>query len=123
MHKIQAVIAIIVAVIIGVVAQLIIKKGLNAMTTLDLSKNILCSYVTIFTSPLIIFGIAIYFASILLWLYALTIVELSYAYPFLALSYIFVILGSWYFLGESVSMVRLVGVLIIVFGVLVVARS
>ncbi len=123
MHKIQAVMAIIVAVIIGVAAQLIIKKGLNAMTTLDLSKNILSSYVTIFTSPLIIFGIAIYFASILLWLYALTIVELSYAYPFLALSYIFVILGSWYFLGEAVSMVRLVGVLIIVFGVLVVARS
>jgi len=115
--------AIIVAVIIGVVAQLIIKRGLNAMTTLDLSKNILSSYVTIFTSPLIIFGIAIYFASILLWLYALTIVELSYAYPFLALSYIFVILGSWYFLGEAVSMLRLVGVLIIVFGVLVVARS
>jgi len=123
MHKIQAVMAIIVAVIIGVVAQLIIKRGLNAMTTLDLSKNILSSYVTIFTSPLIIFGIAIYFASILLWLYALTIVELSYAYPFLALSYIFVILGSWYFLGEAVSMLRLVGVLIIVFGVLVVARS
>ncbi len=123
MHKIQAVMAIIVAVIIGVVAQLIIKRGLNAMTTLDLSKNILSSYVTIFTSPLIIFGIAIYFASIVLWLYALTIVELSYAYPFLALSYIFVILGSWYFLGEAVSMLRLVGVLIIVFGVLVVARS
>ncbi len=123
MHKIQAIMAIIVAVIIGVVAQLIIKRGLNAMTTLDLSKNILSSYVTIFTSPLIIFGIAIYFASILLWLYALTIVELSYAYPFLALSYIFVILGSWYFLGEAVSMLRLVGVLIIVLGVLVVARS
>jgi hypothetical protein len=46
----QAIIVVIVAVVIGVVGQIIIKKDLNTMTKMDFSGNALAAYITIFSS-------------------------------------------------------------------------
>jgi len=123
MQKMQAIAVIVSAVVIGVVGQLFIKKALNSMDELDISRNALHAYITIFSSAYVMCGLFIYGISMLLWLYGLTKVDLSYAYPFLALSYILVIAGSWYFLGESISILRFIGVMIICIGVFVVAKS
>jgi len=123
MQKIQAIIYILSAVVINVVGQIFIKKALNSMPSLNFSGNLFSTYVTIFLSPYVMIGLFTYFISVLLWLYVLSIVDLSYAFPFLALSYIMIILGSWVFLGESISAIRLIGVLVICIGVFVVAIS
>ena len=123
MQKLHAIIFILSAVLINVVGQIFIKKGLNSMTNLNFSGNLFSTYINIFLSPNVMIGLCTYFISVLLWLYALSIVDLSYAFPFLALSYIMVIIGSWLFLGESISAVRLIGVLVICIGVSIVAVS
>jgi drug/metabolite transporter (DMT)-like permease len=61
--------------------------------------------------------------SLLIWFYVLTKVDLSIAYPFLALSYVLVLLFSWLILGESISALRIVGVSVISCGVILVAKS
>ena len=123
MQKIQAISFIVSAVVINVVGQIFIKKGINSITSLNFSGNLLFTYINIFSSPYVMIGLSTYFISVLLWLYVLSIVDLSYAFPFLALSYIMVIVGSWVFLGESISAIRLIGVLVICIGVFVVAIS
>jgi multidrug transporter EmrE-like cation transporter len=123
MPKLQAVVAIVIAIVIGVVGQIFIKKALNSMTGLDFSGNALSTYMRIFSSPYVIIGVVTYVLSILFWVYGLTKVDLSYAYPFLAISYILVIIGSWYFLGETITALRIIGVSIICFGVIIVANS
>ncbi len=123
MNKLPAVAAIVVAVAIAVVGQLVIKKALNSMTNIDFSTGAVSTYLRMFSSPYVMIGMATCVLSILFWLYGLSKVDLSYAYPFLALSYVLAIVGSWYFLGESISGMRLIGVFIICAGVLIVARS
>jgi drug/metabolite transporter (DMT)-like permease len=114
---------ILIAVTIGVVGQVSIKKGLNSLGGLDFSSRIIATYLKILLSPYVILGCLTYFISIFFWLYVLYRVDLSFAYPFLALSYVLVILTSWLFLGEAIPLIRIIGVVVICFGVLLVAKS
>ena len=114
---------IIIAVSIAVVGQLFIKAGLNTLGDISFSQNLLASYIRIFLSPLVLLGTITYFISVLFWLYVLSKVDLSFAYPFLAFSYVLVTLASHWFLGETIPPFRWAGVLVICFGVIMVART
>ena len=59
----------------------------------------------------------------LAWILVLRRMDLSYAYPFLALNFVLIALVSRFFLGETVPPMRWVGILIICGGILLVARS
>jgi drug/metabolite transporter (DMT)-like permease len=111
------------SMILGAVGQIFIKKGLNALGGLDFSSGIVTTYLKIFLSPLVIIGICIYFVGVFFWLYGLSKVELSFAFPFVSVSYVLVFLLSWFFLGESIPVLRWIGLVTICCGVLLVGRS
>jgi drug/metabolite transporter (DMT)-like permease len=67
--------------------------------------------------------VVIYAFSVLFWLVGLSRVPLSYAYPFLSLSYVVILAASYFVLGEQVSVLRLAGVGLICGGVISVAYS
>jgi drug/metabolite transporter (DMT)-like permease len=114
---------IIVAVLFSVAGQLFVKKGLNLLHGLDFGGGLTGTYTKILLSPYVLLGTTLYCVSVLFWLYSLTKVELSYAAPFIALTYIFIVLASWMFLGESVSLMRWIGVVVVSVGVLIVSFS
>jgi len=118
-----ALISIITSVTLGVVGQLFIKKGLNSLVGLNFSAGVVASYMKIFFSPFIIVGLSIYFLGVFFWLYALSKVELSFAYPFVSLSYVLVLLFSSLVLGEQVSLIRWIGALSIGLGVFLISRT
>ena len=59
----------------------------------------------------------------LLWMVVLSRLEVGYAYPFLSLGYVVAAVAGYYFLGESLSILRIAGILVICLGVFMVARS
>lgn len=59
----------------------------------------------------------------LLWLVVLSKMEVSKAFPFLSLGSVIVLLASHYYLKESVSRTRWTGVIIIMFGIMLLAQS
>ena len=73
-------------------------------------------------SPLVVLGIASYTLSSAIWLIILTRLPLSIAYPFGAISYVLVILGSA-LTGEYIKPARLIGVGLIVVGILLIGNS
>jgi len=70
-------------------------------------------------------GLACYGSSLLFWMSAIARLELSLAYPMLSLSYVLVYLVAvnWPLLNEHASWPRTVGILIVVAGVILIARS
>ena len=76
----------------------------------------------IFSAP-VFSGIMVYAVSVLVWLWVLSRVELSVAYPFVGLSFIFTLLFGYTFLNESVNAMRIVGSLLIAAGCIFVAKS
>jgi drug/metabolite transporter (DMT)-like permease len=75
------------------------------------------------TSPLVWAGLTIYGLSIAVWLWVLSKVELSLAYPFVGVSFIVVMLFGVFLLQETVSPLRMVGTLMIALGCVLFARS
>ena len=66
-------------------------------------------------------ALTIYSLGIVNWIFALRSVKLSIAYPLTSLNYVGILLGSYYFFNEKITLIRVVGVLLIFLGVLLVA--
>jgi drug/metabolite transporter (DMT)-like permease len=68
-------------------------------------------------------GLVLYGVGALAWIAVLARIDLSIAYPFLALNFVLVTLSSQFLLGENVPLLRWLGVLVICGGIILVARS
>jgi multidrug transporter EmrE-like cation transporter len=116
------VILILASVTLSVAGQLVLKSGVDRLGSLSLSRGgAIVAAARLVTNPLIWLGFAIYGVGTFFWLAALSRVELGYAYPFLSLSYVLVMLASWLFFREELSVSRCLGVAVICLGVYAVA--
>ena len=116
---------VMVPVLIGVIGQILLKKGMLAVGQFDFAAadQLLPQFIKAFLNPYVFMGFVFYFLSSLFWMVVLSKVELSVAYPLLSLGYVFVLLASWFLFREPVSLIRWLGVLVIICGVTLVSRS
>lgn len=75
------------------------------------------------TQPAVVAGLACYGLSAIVWLFVLSKIELSQAYPCIALGIVLTTLGGGLLLGEDISVTRWLGLIVIVGGVALVAAS
>ena len=105
-------------------SQVLLKKGMTSIETFELAaQGLLKALPVIVFNPYVVFGMLLMVVSMGSHLVVLSRVEISYAYPFLGLSFALVTLYGYYFLSEPMNMFRITGVLLIVMGVALVARS
>lgn len=74
-------------------------------------------------SPNLWFGGLCYLFPIFLWTYLLKYMDLTKLQPQLSLVYVYTIILAMFFLGETPSLLRLLGIVLIIAGVVVVGRS
>jgi len=114
---------ILVSVLLNASAQILMRKGMLQIGEVSISGSISKILPQVITSIFLWLSIACYGMSIIIWLIVLSRVEVSFAYAFSSLGYVFVIFMSMFFLKEHISTMRLIGVGIICFGIILVARS
>jgi drug/metabolite transporter (DMT)-like permease len=115
---------ILTAVVSGAAGQLLLKSGMARLGPVSLGLNTLGPVLLrIATNPFVVGGLAIYGLSTVFWLAALSRAQLSYAYPFVSLNYLIILLVSWRLFDEHLSPARLVGTFIVALGVLIIAKS
>ncbi|MSQ69782.1 MAG: 4-amino-4-deoxy-L-arabinose transferase [Betaproteobacteria bacterium] len=115
---------IILGVLISAAAQLLLKAGTNAIGHFEFSAgNIVPIGIKVALEPHILGGVLCYFVSMVLWIMALSRVQVSIAYPMISIGYVINAIAAWYLFGEPVSAMRLTGIGIIIVGVYIVARS
>lgn len=115
---------ILVGVLLNALAQLLLKAGTNAVGHFAFERgNILPVGWQLATEPHIFSGLCCYVISVIVWIMALSRVEVSIAYPMLSIGYVVNALAAWYLFGEALTPLRLLGIGIIILGVFVVARS
>lgn len=123
MMQMQVLIPILLSTFLGVAGQLLLKHGMSSMGALNLSAGPIPILWKMGTSPFVVGGLMVYVSGTFFWLLALNSVPLSYAYPFASLSYVFIFFFSWLLLHEQISVLRVAGMVVIVLGVVLVARS
>lgn len=74
-------------------------------------------------SPWVLSALAATFFSGIAWMLAMTKFELSYAYPYVSLNYLLVLTASVFLFHESVTATKVVGTLMVVAGIVVLARG
>ena len=111
-------------VLLNAAAQLLLKAGTNAVGAFQFSmENVVPIGWKLATQPHIVSGLGCYVISVVVWVMALSRVEVSIAYPMLSIGYVVNALAAWYLLGEAVSAMRFAGIFVIIIGVVMVARS
>jgi len=107
-----------------VAGQTLLKYGLTRAGGVSFaSGNIMQGLRVIFTSPYLIMGFVAYGISALLWLDVLSKLDISYAFPLVSLTYVITLFVGRFLFHETVTWSRVVGVLVIIGGVILVARS
>lgn len=115
---------IIIATVMGIAGQTMLKHGMNQMGPLSISGETVPQVVLqIVRSPFVIGGLLIYGFGTFFWLVTLSRIDLSVAYPFVSLNHVLLFLIGWLILRESVSPLRAAGVAVICVGMILVARS
>lgn len=71
----------------------------------------------------IIFGVLLYFIPVLIWIFLLKKLELSFLQPLFSMVYVITPVLASVFLYENISINRWVGIGVIITGVFIVARS
>ena len=113
-NQVQAIPFILLGVILNALAQIPLKKGVQAAGGVSFALGPL---VKLFLQPWVLLGIACYVVSLAIWLGALSKVDVNFAYPFLALGFLAVALMSRALLAESIPPMRWLALAIIVLGV------
>src|SRR2546423_11028597 len=107
-----------------VVGQILIKAGLSNTGSMPTRPDQLLGFVfAAITDLRVVAGLACAVLAYVSWIGALSVSDLSFAYPFLALPVVIVLALSASILGESVSLLRWLGVIIVCAGLVIAARG
>ena len=110
---------LLIAIMLGAAGQICLKFGLGKLG----SQTPFVVVTAMFRDWYVLAGFVAYGLSSLMYLFVLSRLDVSYAYPFVAINYVFVTFLAWLILKEAVPTLRVVGLVIICTGVLVLAAS
>lgn len=115
---------ILLSVGLSAAAQIVLKSGMaRPAVQTALGAGALDAVSAIASSPWVIGGLGLYFASAAVWLLVLARVPVSVAYPFVGLGFVLTMLFGWLALGELLSAARIAGTALVAVGVVLIARS
>jgi len=110
-----------VSILLGSFAQYLLKKGITDVTRvsngfIQLLKNSV-------SNISLIIGLSFYALSMVFWLYVLSKMQLSKAYPMVSLGYVFTMFLGYFLLNESLSAFKLIGIMLVICGVIFISRG
>lgn len=115
---------ILTGVLLNAIAQLALKASVNESGPIGLDLSSLFSSAgSLAVNVWLWLGLACYAVSVVVWILALSRVDVSIAYPMLSIGYILNAVAAWKLFEEPLSLGRLAGIGIIILGVYVLARS
>ncbi len=117
-------ILIAVTILMNTAAQIALKTGMIQIGTFSFTcGDLLPAAIKIASSPWIIGGITIYVFSVCTWLMVLSRAPVSIAYPLSSLGYVTSAIAAYYICGEDLTVTRILGIIVILLGVYLVAKS
>lgn len=115
---------VLTGVLLNAIAQLFLKAGARDVGQFEFSlANMVPIGWKLATNLPIIGGLTCYVLSVVIWIMALSRVEVSIAYPMLSIGYVLNAALAYWLFGEAVGPMRVAGIAVIIVGVFIVAKS
>lgn len=114
-----------VGILMGASGGILMKVGADQLGHQEIhSITQLIHYIfLLFTNIPSLVGVCLYFLSAVVWAYLLTKLPISFVQPILALTYVVTPILAIVLLHENVPFARWIGILVIIAGVFIVART
>jgi multidrug transporter EmrE-like cation transporter len=122
-HGLVSVALILVSVGFATAGQFTLKAAMNHVTDQVSSSSTSDTLIRAAREPRLWAGLALFGISAVFWLVVLSKVPLSFAYPFVGVSYIVIVLVARLVLHEHVPTLRWVGVAVVATGIAIVGLS
>lgn len=113
---------ILTSVLLNCSAQLLIKKGMLKIGEVSLA-GMAQNFLPLITNIWLWSAMFCYGVSIVLWISVLSKVQVSYAYPFLSIGYVLSAVAGNFFFAETITPIRILGIVVICIGVILISRS
>ena len=116
---------VLACIFMGAFGQISLKKGMNEIGRINNLSELfnVKNLFMIFTNTHIFVGIALYALAMVLWLGALSQLDVSYIYPLLSLGYVVTAIIAFIFIKENITLLRWVGIILVVIGSYLIIRS
>ena len=112
------------SLIFGIYSQMIIRWQVSRAGRLPETLPEKCFFVVhLLINPWVISGLVSTFLAGVTWMLAMTKFEISYAYPWMSLNLVLILLIGCFFCGESFTWQKVVGSCFICLGVCILARQ
>jgi len=124
-HKTKTYVLLFLLVFLGSVGNTILSKGMKDVGDLDIShlQALEAGAARVLSSGTIWLGIAMMLGFMVCHMLVLSWADYSFVMPFSAIAYALVPLLAYLFLHEQVSTARWIGIVLIVFGVVLINRT
>jgi drug/metabolite transporter (DMT)-like permease len=109
-----------VAVTMSAAGGVLLKLG---ALDIDYEKGLFQAFFQVFFNWKIWLGMLMYFLPVLIWIVMMKKIDLSFLQPLFSLMYVVTPLIAFFFLKESIPLLRWFGIAIVALGVLVIAKS
>lgn len=116
---------VLVCILAGSAGQILWKYGMSGMGKISGFDDLLRiqTLINIFSNKYILIGLILYALSVVLWLGALSTLDVSFMYPMLSLGYVITSILGIYFFGENVTIIRWFGIALVVIGCFFIKSS
>jgi multidrug transporter EmrE-like cation transporter len=115
---------ILTGVLLNAAAQLALKASVSGNEAIGLDlQSLVHSAGSLAGNIWLWLGLACYAISVVVWILALSRVDVSIAYPMLSIGYVVNAIAAWHLFDEPMSLGRITGIGIIIIGVYILARS
>lgn len=120
-----ALILVFICILCAAGGQTAMKSGMSQVGAIGSLRQLfnLDTLFHIFTNHRVLAGLFLYVISMFLWLGALSTLDVSFMYPLLSLAYVITAILAFVFLKESITLLRLVGILLVVGGCVLIIRT
>ena len=121
--SIQGIIMVIIASAMMAAASLMLKQGITNIGGFG-EGNIIREIFNLLFQPIFVIGVLLYGGGTLLWMRVISTEPLSVGYPILvSFSFIIVALGAVLFFKETITPMKLVGMVVILVGVIIASQG
>ena len=115
---------VMIGVLLNAIAQLALKASVSDTGIINLDMHSLLSSAGSLASNLWLWmGLICYAISVVVWILALSRVDVSIAYPMLSVGYIVNAIAASHLFNEPMGMSKVIGIGVIMLGVYILARS
>lgn len=106
-------------------SQIVMKwRMLGVETTDPQNANFIARAIKYLSDPIIASAYVAALLASFVWLYVITKIPLVVAFPvYIGVTFVLVVFGGWFFLSESITVVRLASIFLILSGIIIGVRN